>query len=303
KLQSRDYLKPGDELPFKSPQLFLLEPKKHISIPTGEFNHQYSLSSLVWREDSRAFTFEYNQRGHQAYKVIEVDAASGAVKVLIDERSNTFIDYSSKKYRFDLNDGKEILWASERDGWNHLYLYDGKSGKVKKQLTQGQWVVREVLHVDQDNREVYFTASGLDQDQDPYFRHYCKIGLDGKNFTRLTRENGNHHVEFSKDRAYYVDRYSRVDAPPVAVLKSTRGAKTLMELQRGDASALKAAGWTAPEVFTAKGRDGTTDIWGIILRPSNFDPNKSYPVIEYIYAGPHSSFVPKDFLPYNRNMT
>src|SRR5690606_8293242 len=225
KLQSRDYLKPGDELPFKSPQLFLLEGNRHLQIPTQGFDHQYGLTAMAWREDSRAFTFEYNQRGHQAYKVIEVDAASGAVKVLIDERSNTFIDYSSKKYRFDLNDGKEILWAAERDGWNHLYLYDGKSGKVKKQLTQGQWVVREVLHVDQDNREVYFTASGLDQDQDPYFRHYCKIGLDGKNFTRLTRENGNHHVEFSKDRAYYVDRYSRVDAPPVAVLKSTRGAK------------------------------------------------------------------------------
>jgi len=303
KLQSRDYLKPGDELPFKSPQLFLLEPKKHISIPTGEFNHQYSLSSLVWREDSRAFTFEYNQRGHQAYKVIEVDAATGRVKVLIDERSKTFIDYSSKKYRYDLEDGKEILWASERDGWNHIYLYDGQTGEVKNQLTKGEWVVREVLHVDPEKREMYFSASGMDKDRDPYFLQYFKIGLDGKNLERLTRENGNHQLFFSKDRSYYVDRYSRVDAPPVSLLKSTQGTKTLMELQKGDASALKAAGWTAPEVFTAMGRDGQTDIWGIIQRPSNFDPGVSYPVIEYIYAGPHSSFVPKDFLAYNRNMT
>lgn len=303
KLQSRDYLKPGDELPFKSPQLFHVDSKTHLPVPTGEFDHQYSLGALAWREDSRAFTFEYNQRGHQAYKVISVDAATGGVKVLIDERSKTFIDYSGKKYRYDLDDGKEILWTSERDGWNHIYLYDGLTGQVKRQLTKGEWVVRDVLHVDPEKREVYFAASGMDKGQDPYFLHYFRIGLDGKGLERLTKEHGNHQLVFSKDRAHYVDRYSRVDAPPVTLLKSTQGGKTLMELQKGDASALLAVGWTAPEVFTAKGRDGTTDIWGIIQRPSNFDPGKSYPVIEYIYAGPHSSFVPKDFLAYNRNMT
>ncbi len=302
KLQSRDYLKPGDELPFKSPQLFLVDSKKHIQVPTDEFNHQFALNRIDWREDSRAFTFEYNQRGHQAYKVIEVNASTGKVKVLVNETSDTFIDYSSKKYRYDVADGKEIIWTSERDGWNHIYLYDG-NGQVKKQLTKGNWVVREVIHVDEDNREVYFTASGMDKDQDPYFLHYCKVDFDGKNFTRFTKEDGNHSVTFSEDYSYYVDQYSKVDTPPVTVLKAAKGSKKLMELQQADHSELLKEGWIAPEVFTAKGRDGTTDIWGVIVRPTSFDPNKTYPVIEYIYAGPHSSFVPKDFRSYYWSMS
>ncbi|WP_067029409.1 S9 family peptidase [Allomuricauda sp. CP2A] len=302
KLQSRDYLKPGDELPFKSPQLFLVDSKKHIQVPTDEFNHQFGLNRIDWREDSRAFTFEYNQRGHQAYKVIEVDASTGKVKVLVNETSETFIDYSSKKYRYDVNDGKEIIWTSERDGWNHIYLYDG-NGQVKKQLTKGEWVVREVIHVDEENREVYFTASGMDKNQDPYFLHYAKVDFDGKNFTRFTKEDGNHSVTFSDDYTYYVDQYSKVDTPPVTVLKSAKNSKKIMDLQQADHSELLKEGWVAPEVFTAKGRDGVTDIWGVIIRPTSFDPNKTYPVIEYIYAGPHSSFVPKDFRSYYWSMS
>tara|TARA_E500000318_G_scaffold111471_2_gene130196 strand:- start:20697 stop:22958 length:2262 start_codon:yes stop_codon:yes gene_type:complete len=303
KLQSRDYLKPGDELPFRSPQLFLVDTKRHIQIPTEEFGHQFGLNRIEWREDSRAFTFEYNQRGHQAYKVIAVDAKTGEVKVLVNETSKTFIDYSSKKYRYDVADGNEIIWTSERDGWNHIYLYDGETGKVKKQLTSGEWVVRQVIHVDEENREVYFAASGMDKNQDPYFLHYFKVDFNGKNFTRFTKENGNHKVAFSEDYAYYVDQYSRVDAPPVTVLKSSKNAKELMQLQRADHSALQNEGWIAPEVFTAKGRDGITDIWGVIIRPTTFDPNKTYPVVEYIYAGPHSSFVPKDFRSYYWSMS
>lgn len=303
KLQSRDYLKPGDELPFKSPQLFLVESKKHIKIPTDKFSSQFSLSNMNWRENSSAFTFEYNERGHQAYRVIEIDAETGNVAVLINETSNTFIDYSSKKYRYDVEDGKEIIWTSERDGWNHIYLYDGKSGTVKKQLTKGKWVVRKVINVDEKNREIYFTASGLDKDQDPYFIHYCKVDFDGKNFKRFTSENGNHKVTFSKDYSYYVDQYSRVDTPPVTILKTTDSSKTILKLQEADSSALINEGWIAPEVFTAKGRDGQTDIWGIIVRPTTFDPNRKYPIIEYIYAGPHDSFVPKDFSPYYWSMS
>ena len=303
KLQSRDYLKPGDELPFKSPQLFLIGEKKHIQVPTDEFGHQFGLNNIEWREDSSAFTFEYNQRGHQAYKVIAVDAITGAVKVLVNEVSKTFIDYNGKKYRYDIDDGKEIIWTSERDGWNHIYLYDGETGKVKRQLTKGEWVVRNVIHVDEENREVYFTASGMDKGQDPYFLHYFKVGFDGRNLTRFTKDNGNHQLTFSEDYEYYVDQYSRVDAPPVTLLKSSKNAKTLMQLQKADHSALLQEGWIAPEVFTSKGRDGVTDIWGVIIRPTSFDPNKTYPVIEYIYAGPHSSFVPKDFRSYYWSMS
>ena len=302
KLQSRDYNKPGDELPFKSPQLFIVDSKKHIEIPTNEFNSQYSISNIDWRQDSRAFTFEYNQRGHQTYKIIEINAETGKVTVLINETSKTFIDYSSKKYRYDIEDGKSILWISERDGWNHLYLYNG-DGTLNKQLTKGNWVVRKVIHVDEKNKEIYFTASGLDKDQDPYFIHYFKIDFNGKNLQRLTTEDGNHKLSFSEDYTYYVDQYSKVDMPAVTVLKSTKNSKPLLTLQKGDHSDLIKQGWIAPEVFTAKGRDGVTDIWGIIVRPTTFNPNKTYPIIEYIYAGPHDSFVPKDFHAYYWSMS
>ena len=303
RLQSRDYLKPGDQLDFRSPQLFLIEEREHIKIPTDLFNHQYSLSNFQWKENSSAFTFEYNERGHQNYKVLQVDAEDGKITTLISESSPTFIDYSGKKYRYDTQDGKEIIWASERDGWNHLYLFDASTGALKHQITSGDWPVREVLEVDEENRQIYFTASGLDPDQDPYFIHYFRVDFDGSNLTRFTTENGDHQVTFSPDRKYYIDQYSRVDMPPVTLLKKTSNQKQLMELERADIKDLLATGWQTPEPFKAKGRDGKTDIWGMILRPSNFDPAKSYPIIEYIYAGPHSSFVPKDFGTYYYGMS
>ncbi len=295
KLQERHYLKPGDQLAFRSPQLFKVKTKEHIKIPTDLFSRQYSLSNFDWRDDSGAFTFEYNERGHQKYRVLKVDAETGEISTLIEESSPTFIDYSGKKYRYDSQDESEIIWASERDGWNHLYLFDGKTGKLKNQITQGKWPVREVLTVDEENRRIYFTASGLDVDQDPYFIHYFAVDFDGDNLTRFTKENGNHAVTFSPDYKYYVDQYSRVDMAPVTVLKKTSNQKEVMELQKGDISDLMATGWQAPEPFKAKARDGKTDIWGMILRPTSFDPNKDYPIIEYIYAGPHGSFVPKSF--------
>lgn len=298
KLQSRDYLKPGDQLPFKSPQLFVVASKKQIPVAVDLFQEQYDLSGIEWKDDSSAFTFEYNQRGHQVYRVLEVNATTGKVKAIIEETSPTFIAYSGKRYRYDIKKSNEIIWASERDGWNHLYLYDAATGKVKNQITKGNWPLREVLKVDEEKKQIYFTASGLDKDQDPYLLQFCRIDFNGKNFTRLTTENGNHKVTFSPDYKYYVDQYSRVDAAPITVLKSIDTQKTIVEMQKAEISALQKTGWTAPEVFTAKGRDGKTDIWGVIVRPTTFDPNRKYPVIEYIYAGPQDSFVPKNFQPY-----
>ncbi|MEO2073388.1 MAG: DPP IV N-terminal domain-containing protein [Zunongwangia sp.] len=298
KLHTRDYTKPGDELDFKSPQLFHVSSKKHIPIETTLFNAQFSLYNYQWKDDSSSFTFEFNQRGHQTYRVIKVDAKTGKATAIIDETSPTFIDYNGKKYRHDVKGKDEIIWASERDGYNHLYLYDSNTGKVKNQITSGNWPVRKVIEVDDKNRTIYFTASGLDKDQDPYLIHYCSIDFDGKNFTRFTTENGNHKVTFSPDKEYYVDQYSRVDMPAVTVLKKAGKKKPILTLEEGDITELEKTGWKTPEVFTAKGRDGDTDIWGIIVRPTNFDPSKSYPIIEYIYAGPHDSFVPKDFNSY-----
>ncbi|HEY0609517.1 MAG TPA: prolyl oligopeptidase family serine peptidase, partial [Chitinophaga sp.] len=301
KLSTRDYLKPGDALPVKVPQLFLVDGKKHVPLDPSLFNQQYSLTDLSWRKDSRAFTFEYNQRGHQLYRVLEADGNTGDIKVLVEEKSPTFIDYSSKQYRFDVNDGKEIIWASERDGWNHLYLYDGKTGQVKNQITKGEWIVRNVVKVDEKARTIIFAGSGRESGQDPYLLQYYKIDFEGKHLQALTSENAQHTGKFSNDYQYFTDIYSRVDLPPVTVLRDANG-KIIMELEKADISTLQQSGWRMPEVFSAKGRDGKTDIWGILMRPSNFDASRQYPVIEYIYAGPHSSFVPKAFQASYRGM-
>jgi len=297
------YRKPGDALDIAYPALFDIATRKEIEIDHALFPNPYDITSPVWWKDSRAFTFEYNQRGHQVYRVIEVDAQSGKTRPLIDEQSKTFIYYNQlgpgmsagRRYRHDLEDGKEIIWASERDGWEHLYLYDGITGKVKNQITKGDWLVRNVDFVDPDKRQIWFEAGGMIPGQDPYFTQYCRINFDGTGLTRLTDANGTHTVTFSPDRKYYVDMWQRVDLPPQAQLRRSDDQKVIMDLDKGDASALLAAGFRFPEVFVAKGRDGKTDIWGIIIKPTNFDPSKKYPVIENIYAGPQGSFVPKTF--------
>jgi dipeptidyl aminopeptidase/acylaminoacyl peptidase len=290
-----EYAKPGDALDVERPVLFGVEAKSGLEIDPALFANPYELTDLAWRKDGRAFTFEYNQRGHQAYRVIEVDAATSAARAVVDEEAKTFFDYSGKKYRYDLADGREIVWMSERDGWNHLYLYDGATGAVKGRITKGEWVVRAVDRVDEEKRQVYFQASGVMPGRDPYFIDAYRANLDGTGLVRLTDGDGNHAVSYSADGAYLVDTWSRVDLAPTTVLRRAEDGSAVMTVEKGDISGLVKAGWKAPEVFTAKGRDGKTDIWGVIFRPSDFDPRKKYPVIEYIYAGPQDSFVPKSF--------
>ncbi len=294
-LHTFEYLKPGDALPIHQPRLFDIATKSNQPFDTTPFLHQYSLSNIRWRNDSRSFTFEFNQRGHQVYQVVEVMAENAKVNTLIHEEYETFFCYSSKKYRYDVADGREIIWMSERDGWNHLYLINGYCGLIKNQITSGEWVVREVIHVDETKREILFYGSGKEAGEDPYHLHLYRVNFDGSGLTHLTPENANHQVSFSRDRKFFSDTYSRVDMPPVTVVRSTEDGSLVMEIARAEISELLVTGWNMPEVFSAKGRDGETDIWGMIYRPSNFDPAKSYPVIEYIYAGPHSAFVPKNF--------
>ena len=294
-----EYEKPGDELDLQQPVLFDLDRNKQYRIGNSLFPNPYRLSPIEWRKDSRAFTFEYNQRGHQVYRVLEADAESGRVIPVISEETSTFFCYSSKKFRHDLNDGREVVWMSERDGWNHLYVVDGANGQVKNQITKGQWVVRGVDKVDEQNRQIYFHASGMYPGKDPYFVHYYRIGIDGRGLVALTQADANHFVSFSKDMKHYVDTYSRVDLPPVSELRLTEDRALASVIEDSNIDALKNSGWRAPEVFTATGRDGKTDIWGVVFRPTKFDPAKKYPVIEYIYAGPHDSFVPKSFSAYS----
>ncbi len=300
----RVYAKPGDVLDVREPVLVDVDAKRATHIDSQDFPNAYQMTAFVWRKDSHAFTFEYNQRGHQVYRVIEVNASTAAPRVVIDEESKTFIDYrranggltdSGREFRYDVADGKEIIWMSERDGWSHLYLYDGATGKVKNQITKGPWVVRAVEHVDEAKRQIIFAASGMDPKMDPYFTQYYRINFDGTGLTPLTNANGTHFIAFSGDSTYYLDTWSRVDLAPVLTVRRLSDQSTVMDVEHGDISALSAAGWKPPEVFVAKGRDGTTDIWGVIFKPTNFDSTKKYPVIENIYAGPQGSFVPKSF--------
>lgn len=309
KYSSLVYAKPGDVLDVDQPALFLLDSKRQIVVDNALFPNAYAMTELEWRKDSRAFSFEYNQRGHQIYRIIEVDGTTGNARAVISEEPKTFFTYrtangsladSGKEFRYDVDDGKEVVWMSERDGWNHLYLYNGVNGAVKNQITKGNWVVRAVQHVDPVKRQIWFSAGGMYQGEDPYFANDYRINFDGSGLTRLTEADANHAVVFASDMTYYVDTYSRIDMPPVVELRRTDDNALVSTLERGDITELLKTGWKAPEVFVAKGRDGTTDIWGIIIRPSRFDPAKKYPVIENIYAGPQGSFVPKSFFAYNQ---
>ena len=295
----RFYAKPGDELEVRQASLFDLGAGKERVVDNALSPNAYSVTRLEWRADSRAVSFEYNERGHQLYRVLEADAATGQARTVIEERMPTFFEYSAKKFRADLNDGREVVWMSERTGWNHLYLYDGVTGRVKNAITRGDWVVRGVDSVDAGKRQIWFRASGINPRQDPYFVHYYRVNLDGTGLTPLTTADGNHIVRFSPDHELYVDTWSRVDLAPVSELRRTSDQSLVLALDAGDATDLRQTGWRAPEVFVAKGRDGRTDIWGVIIRPTNFDPSRKYPVIENIYAGPQDSFVPKNFAAFN----
>jgi dipeptidyl-peptidase-4 len=289
KLHSRNYLKPGDRIARPLPALFDLKNGKHIPVDAAKFDNAWAINHVHWSADSSEVYCVFNQRGHQHLRLYAIDATSGKVRTVIDEHSETFIDYSQKTWLHWLA-GDKLLWASERDGWNHIYHVNAKTGATR-QVTKGNWLVRKVERV--DGNQIWFTALGLHPDQDPYHAHLARIDFDGNNLTPLTESDGYHEWQFSPDRALLLARWSRVDHPWVTELRNAVTGKLLVELGRDDRSALLAAGFLPPERFVAKGRDGKTDIHGILIKPSNFDPKRRYPVIEDIYAGPHSHFVPK----------
>lgn len=302
KIQTRDYLKPGDSIPQKTPVIIDIDSGKKMVPSTELFENQFSLWGFDWSQDSKTVLFDFNQRGHQAYRVLEMSADNGTVRTIINETSKTFVNYN-RYFKKELKNGKEIIWMSERDNWNHLYLYDRLTGKVKTQITKGEWYVREVLDVDETKKVITFSANGMLKNENPYFIRYYKIRFDGTGLICLTPEEGMHKAWFSEDKKYLVDVYSTVYNAPIAVLRSASNGKMIMPLEKADISELTKTGWKAPEPFVAKGRDGDTDIWGIVLRPTNFDPTKKYPVLEYIYAGPGSQYTPKSFFSFNRYLS
>ena len=298
RLKTHDYLKPGDRIAQAKPVVFEIEGRRPrtFTVSDEQIPNPWSIENFRWSADSQRLTFHYNQRGHQVYRLMEINAADeGKVRTLAEETPPTFVDYTNKIYAHHLDATRELIWMSERDGWNHLYLCDEAAGTVKNQITKGPWVVRRVLHVDEPARQVWFMAGGVVAGQDFYYQHLCRANFDGSGFAVRTQGDGTHEIEFSPDRQHYTDRWSRVDCPPVMELRRSSDGSLVCELERANLDALFAAGWKYPQRFSAKGRDGSTDIDGVIFRPSNFDAAQKYPVIEQIYAGPHDHFVPKAF--------
>lgn len=293
KLHTFEYLKPGDRIEHPRPRLFDVTQRASVELAEDLYPNPWSVTRIQWAADGSRFWFLYNQRGHQVLRVIEVNR-DGQVRATIDETTSTFIDYSSKTFWEVDADSGDMLWMSERSGYNHLYRWSDAERSLSP-VTKGDWLVRDVASVDREAGDLLFRAMGVFEDQDPYHMHFGRVSLAGGEVTWLTRADGTHRVDFSPDGKYYVDTYSRVDLAPVRELRRSSDGELICDITRADASALEGLGWRAPERFVAKGRDGKTDIWGVVILPTNFDPSRSYPVIENIYAGPHGHFVPKRF--------
>lgn len=294
RLRGRPYKQPGD--PFTTYEMFIfrIEGRQKVKVNTPAVDF-FGAPELHWRHnDSRYFAFERVERGHQRFRIFEVDAQTAQTRTIVDETTKTFI-YESRLFTYYLPETNEILMTSEKDGWQHLYLVDWLTGAQKQEVTRGQWIVRNIDSIDTRKREVWFSASGVKPGEDPYYVHYYRIGFDGQHLVDLTPVKANHIVAFSPDRKYYLDSYSEIDVPTVTRLCRTADGKQILEVEHADASMYLAAGFRFPEPFHAKGRDGVTDIWGVIVRPTDFDSSKRYPIIENIYAGPQDAFVPKDF--------
>ena len=301
-LHKQEYAKPGDALPQFLPVIFNVKTGTKVEADVHKIENQYALNRFRWLPDSKEVTMEYNQRGHKLYQLLGMNAENGQLRTIVEERYNTFVNYP-RLWNMFINNGKQLLWISERDNWNHLYLYDVETAQVVRQITKGPWCVRRVLNVDEQNGVIYFTASGVNPKEDPYLIHYYRINFDGKQMVDLTPEDGRHEATFTYDYRYLVDTYTKVNKAPVTVVRDAQKGKLVKTLETADISTLLKHGWQAPEVFVAKGRDGKTNMWGNIYRPSNFDPSKKYPIIEYIYAGPGDAYTQKSFVPYNWNIT
>ncbi len=250
-----------------------------------------------WAGDGSAVYFLAQPRDRRTLTLHRLDPATGEVTTVLSETGPTRVEPNQWLYDppiVRMLDG-EVLWYSQRDGWGHLYRYDLATGELLGQVTAGQWAVRQILHVDEAARVVYFTASGL-VEADPYRRSVCRVGLDGSGFARLTDDDQDHIVTVSPNGAYLVDAASTVDTPPVTTVRDWTG-RVLAELERADIGRLPATGWTPPERFRVKAADGVTDIYGVLHRPHGFDPSRRYPVVDTIYPGPQVNRVDPCFDP------
>ncbi len=309
RLHSLNYAKPGDEIRQPMPQLFAIgdggEPRQ-LPLDESLFENPWANNRPWWSPDGASFDFLHNRRGHQLMRLIRLCARTGNARVVIEETSPTFIDYSQKTWLHHLDDGREILWMSERDGHNHILLVDAATATVKTRVTSGPWNVRSVVDVDDAARELLIETIGMDA-ANPYHSHFARVAIDGgadgrPAVTRLTSSPGHHTIARSPGGKWITATWSRPDHPPVVEVRNAKTGVPIAEISRADDARARSRGWLPPERFSAKGRDGATDIHGLIYRPVGFDPAKRYPVVETIYAGPHNFFVPQGFSAWNGKM-
>ena len=302
-LHSYAYPLPGDEeVPLAEVWLFnvgegLALMSDIASIPMLHYGSPFNSNAVWWTSTGDRVFILARDRGFLCYELTEIDSTTGKAREVLRETASRGIDpyllWSAVNIRI-LNDGEQILWYSQRDGWAHLYLYDGRTGALLRQVTEGSFNVSEVIRLDEQSRRLYFMAVGREPNADPYYSRLYQISLDDGEPELLTAEEAEHGAIFSPSGKFFVNTYSRHDLPPVSLLRSATG-NVICELERADIESLSEMGWQIPERFVAKARDGMTDIYGVVFRPSNFDPRRQYPVIDNIYAGPQVNQAPTSF--------
>ncbi len=316
-LEAWRYPLPGDSVIFRihrvvidleqldSPRVVRLKmpPDAHRSMVSDHVACAEGLCDLLWYPDGSALAFVSTSRDHKQAWVRVADASTGQVRTLFEERSETQIgDASANENWRVLPESNELIWWSQRDNWIHLYLYDLTSGQLENRITTGNGNVVDIVRVDERARTIYFTAQGKESGRDPYFRHFYRIGFDGRGQRLLTPENADHSIAMAPNGRSFVDTYSTPDTPPVSLLRNANDGRTLVELEHTDISRLVATGWHPPTPITMKGRDGTTDIYGLMYTPTDLDSTAKYPIIDYIYPGPQSGSVgPRSFSPARRD--
>jgi dipeptidyl-peptidase 4 len=262
-------------------------PDQHRGTITDDIADGGMLGDAEWSEDGSKLAFVSVSRDHKEVILRVADPETGEIRTVLKETDKTFFESGYNEINWHmLAKSNEAVWYSQRSDWGHLYLYDLGTGKLKNQITAGDWRVLQLLHIDQEGRKLLFTGS-CREPGDPYFTYLYSVNFDGSDLKLLTPDSANHSVSFSPGYGYFVDTYSTPVTPPVSVLRSING-KKILDLEKADISKLTTAGWKAPIPIKMKARDGVTDIYGLMYAPSNLDVNKKYPIINSIYPGPQS---------------
>ncbi|MGH7677085.1 MAG: DPP IV N-terminal domain-containing protein [Gemmatimonadaceae bacterium] len=278
---------------------FQMPPDQHRSTVSDHIACGGStICDVQWYPDGSHVAFVSSSRDHKQAWMRVANATTGEVRTLFEESMPTQVGDASLNENLwrVLPSSNELIWWSQKENWLHLYLYDLATGRVKNRITSGEGNVEDILQVDEKGRAIYFVGAGKEPGRDPYFQHLYRVGFDGKNQRLLSTENANHTISLSPDARYFVDIYSTFTTPPVGVLREAATGRTVLELERADISRLTATGWRPPTPITMKGRDGRTDIYGVMFTPHRMDSTKKYPIINYIYPGPQSGSVgPRSF--------